>query len=946
MDIHGSYTTRTVLFGLFILLKGAVCTSGYTFNGVIRHFAVGNDKVFVATDSRLYQMKHDLVQEKIKDIKRLNSRHQNAVSILLPFEKNASVIICGNSDCGYCEVLDITDITRTIYREEDMPVGQLINESSVAFIVDVPKSDNLAYILVGSKDKDKDGVEHECLVFNNGVTLLNTHQSQRGGIFSQLDSTAVEANIKIPDVEWVDGFQVPSQFQSYLFANTGWRSSSPNKVVLFKMDNNNKKSEMTESLKVATLSCCEGQAPSKLVSSTFILFESSLLWMGIFRAEQPHNPENNTALAIYNITGIKLEDPPQEITCNPSCGSQKDNGKPAVPLAVVFKHNSMTSVAARRKGSWTALFIGTANGQLIKLVLDRNYRPGCVQVLYRSDDDRMVFPRMHFDPLDHNYIYIALRNQINRIAVTQCDKYKTLRDCISSMDPFCGWCGINNRCCIQEECPGSPWISISKDGFQKELVFFQVVSVTPGEINLNLHLYLDATESLPLTCTFQAGNVVLCNMSSPVPKCSCNFSEKRLSSDGLPINVRVNISSQTFIETLTVRNCPKITENVKSDAQCTACVSAGCYWNSSSRNCTWIPVSAMNESIQDICSESSSEGNYTPEILSLQPNEVSFHGKNNAEIKGKNLELVKRIRFQGYMECASKEKSVLERSADTLKFRIPDGNKGTAKVCVVTEDGRCHSSAIVTYYSLPTCTELQPGVTWSSGERKIHVSGSNLKFVDAVEIHTSSSEIFHSQDNKTFWFHAPNQRKFSDAGPSTVSLRVVNSTVVCPVNLIYQPDPEFTSFTASEVGNDMLVIIQKTEDLLNLTKADLNVWVSQDQKRFECIIEVVEPTVVICKISGAQDNKIKVDSLKIEFGKGPRIELRAGSGMRYQYLTLVTLIILILLGAVAGVFIHRKSQQRMNTQMNKHPETLENEIRMESRQALTVTSPTTSTGQE
>lgn len=64
-------------------------------------------------------------------------------------------------------------------------------------------------------------------------------------------------------------------------------------------------------------------------------------------------------------------------------------------------------------------------------------------------------------------------------------------------------------------------------------VFIFILSiVVHSQINLNLHLYLDATESLPLTCTFQAGNVDLCNMSSPVPKCSCNFSEKRLSSDG------------------------------------------------------------------------------------------------------------------------------------------------------------------------------------------------------------------------------------------------------------------------------------------------------------------------------------------------------------------------------------------------------------------------------
>lgn len=70
-------------------------------------------------------------------------------------------------------------------------------------------------------------------------------------------------------------------------------------------------------------------------------------------------------------------------------------------------------------------------------------------------------------------------------------------------------------------------------------------------------------------------------------------------------------------------------------------------------------------------------------------------------------------RFDLFCVSTVPRKSVLERSADTLKFRIPDGNKGTAKVCVVTADGRCHSSAIVTYYSPPTCTELQPGVTWS-----------------------------------------------------------------------------------------------------------------------------------------------------------------------------------------------------------------------------------------
>lgn len=56
---------------------------------------------------------------------------------------------------------------------------------------------------------------------------------------------------------------------------------------------------------------------------------------------------------------------------------------------------------------------------------------------------------------------------------------------------------------------------------------------------------------------------------------------------------------------------------------------------------------------------------------------------------------------------------VLERANNTLKFHIPSGNKETVRVCVVTADGRCHSTATVTYSSQPRCSELKPGVTWS-----------------------------------------------------------------------------------------------------------------------------------------------------------------------------------------------------------------------------------------
>lgn len=282
----------------------------YNFTGVIRHFAVGNGKVFVATDSKLHQMRHDLVEEKSKDIS--NNTHQNAVNILLPFEANKTLITCGTSECGYCEVLDINNITHTIYRETDLPFVPHVNESSVAFLVDYTTSSSKgAYMLVGKEHNVKvDG----CVVVEVAVTLRSTLQTQPGEIFSKTDD-GTEATVEIPGVKWVDGFQVSSQFQSYLFANV------KEKVFFLKMDNNVRKSNMTKYLKVATLHCCKDQPRKKLVSSTFFLSDSSLLWMGIFTAEHPDDPEN-TVLAIYNITAIRLYDPPGEFRCNPVCSEQ------------------------------------------------------------------------------------------------------------------------------------------------------------------------------------------------------------------------------------------------------------------------------------------------------------------------------------------------------------------------------------------------------------------------------------------------------------------------------------------------------------------------------------------------------------------------------------------------------------------------------------------------
>ncbi len=45
-------------------------------------------------------------------------------------------------------------------------------------------------------------------------------------------------------------------------------------------------------------------------------------------------------------------------------------------------------------------------------MLDEKFTPGCPIVLFKSDDERAVLPRMHFDPVDFRHIYIALKKQV------------------------------------------------------------------------------------------------------------------------------------------------------------------------------------------------------------------------------------------------------------------------------------------------------------------------------------------------------------------------------------------------------------------------------------------------------------------------------------------------------------------------------------------------------
>ncbi|RXN21259.1 plexin-C1-like protein [Labeo rohita] len=358
----------------------------------------------------------DLNEEKRKDI--TNAPHHNRVNILVPFDANGTLITCGTFENGYCEVLDINDITNRIYYENNILVGPRQDEKSVAFIAG-------RYLLVGKKDDDAKAQDDRYSVVN----LWNTVKSQPGGIFSKI-SEMTEASIEstMRDVEFVDGFQRVSPSESYLFLNA--KTDHERKVLVLWMNSSkDKKRDIIRSLQGATIRCCSDKVRPVLVASTIIPSVNNIIWAGVFSAQNQQDPENS-ALALYDISNVQGRTKGFCAYGENPCGSE--------------------------------------------LILDEKFTAGCPIVLYKSDDERAVLPKMHFDPVGFKHIYIALRKQLRRVSVVPCAKYSTLKECRAALDPLCGWCVNTPRCSTHEECSKSSWVSTPKESLQKQLVSFQV----------------------------------------------------------------------------------------------------------------------------------------------------------------------------------------------------------------------------------------------------------------------------------------------------------------------------------------------------------------------------------------------------------------------------------------------------------------------------------------
>ncbi|XP_022526471.2 plexin-D1 [Astyanax mexicanus] len=266
----------------------------------------------------------------------------------------------------------------------------------------------------------------------------------------------------------------------------------------------------------------------------------------------------------------------------------------ATPL---YEAPGISSVAVDNIHNHTVVFLGSSNGWLRKLSLLRNFTVANQWPL-RLAAGESVHHIMTFDPNDRNYLYLMTTHHLFRVQVAACDQYSSCSDCLSASDAYCGWCTLESRCSIQEECSSRglarSWISI-RDGPQQ----CPSMTFTPAEFSrtaniTNVGILVDGSvpdlNGLGLECHYGVGMATVATVhldegsakiqTCPLPPAS-RFPEIPLGEDHVvvPVAIRVNgtsVVSGSFI----IYDC-KRTGEIHSKTACTSCLSTNwrCNWD-------------------------------------------------------------------------------------------------------------------------------------------------------------------------------------------------------------------------------------------------------------------------------------------------------------------------------------------------------------------------------
>uniref|UniRef100_A0A452E7I3 Plexin-C1 n=1 Tax=Capra hircus TaxID=9925 RepID=A0A452E7I3_CAPHI len=734
-----------------------------------------------------------------------------------------------------------------------------------------------------------------------------------------------------------------------------------------------KSSEMLLFQGQAALHCGRGQPDGRRLLLSSSLVEALDVWAGVFSAatgeDQEKRSPTTTALCLFRMSEIQARTKicrwDFEIDNNENNCKNGDEPERVEPIASsTLIHSDLTSVYGTVVMNRTVLFLGTGDGQLLKVILGENLASNCPEVIYEIKEETPVFYKLVPHPKKNIYIYLTAGKEVRRIRVANCGKHKSCWECLAATDPHCGWCHSLQRCTFKEDCEhlnnSENWLDILSGA--KKCPQIHLFRSSKDKTTVTVVGSFSPRHSECVVKNVDTGRMLCKGKSVHNETCTCNI-PTRTAYKGM-------CAPLVFISILSER---RRQENLVSP-ECAGCIRTGCAWCKSERKCIH-PFTACDPSDykrnQDLCpvafqkwtppktagggrfkenmSNRTTWGLQVFSVKSIEPQKISTLGKSNVTVTGANFTEASNITMilKGTSTC---DKDVIQVShvlnSTHMQFSLPSSRKEMKDVCIQFDGGDCASVGSLSYIALPHCSLIYPATTWISGGQNITIMGRNFDVIDNLIF---SQEVKGNTENVALnsvseycmanycRFLAPSLK--SSKGPTnvTVKLRVQETALDCG-SLQYLDDPRFTGYRAeSEVDTELEVKIQKENDNFNISKEDIEITLFYGKNKslncsFENITRNQDLTTIFCKIKHiTAANSIATSSKKVHVKLGNlKLSVERESVLSPWYF-LIGLPILLVFVIFVAVGVTRHKSKELSRKQSQQLELLESELRKEIR---------------
>ncbi|XP_077326743.1 plexin-C1 [Lithobates pipiens] len=909
-----SPSASTLLCLLIRFTTDPVLSEGaFRFTHPIQNFVTGREHVVVATGDNLHLFNHTLQIQAVRcpgshngsDLceGREATSHMYYNKILLVY--NDTVLGCWNKHSNPCREYSVNNLT--LLQEYDNEIVSSNPEHTAAGFIF--QKDVISFVTAAPTKE--------------GAILL---REKSGVIFSI--RYRVQQNSQSPVLNVVDAFEWKGKFIFLYYPSNEMRARL---LVLDSDLSFNSQYNLT----------CGTETQRGVILSSFAFTSSgSFFWAGIFSTNNSASPDK-TALCIYNITILETRFRgciyTDFIAQNYDSCENYDNPLP-IHSKPTISHGDLTAVYVMEVQKTLVLFLGTGNGQLLKVILDSNYTASCPEVLHEFETEAAVFKTMHLDPVDNTYLYVATVNEIKRVRIAKCEQYQSCNECLTVADPHCGWCQLKKRCTMKADCTSSSatllenWIQKSED--YGKCLGIHVISADNSQITISLKKNPSLLgRNSSWSCEFQKDTgEVLCNGTAGQPSlnCSCAFITVQ-SSDRDVLTAKAASGHLEMLEHFQFNNCSQY-----SQSSCLECISNGCLYCIGESKCRSPMTPCAVKADETYCKTIEHMEAIGPscdvKIKSVSPDRITYAGKRNVLITGENLKNLTRLFLVGTSSCKPQEIQIKkeEHWNDTHAFISLPNAKEVKQLCVQCE-GRCQQGPNIFYESLPTCSVNDPKVVWLSGGRNLSLSGTNLDLADTFSINWNT---FH----KDFKCQVNNARCYFIAEPLSETTQILNINIHVEGNNIKcgtvhsKPDPVFTTFTAIDVGDAIELSIKKEKDELQIRADEIQVSINSNLTcKVRNITERPDDDIIFCKTERGSSKKIDVAKIEVEVVLGnytKKLDRLSGTSV-YIYILLV--IPLLLAVVIATCIITRYKSSQLSEQQRKKLEQLECDIRQEIR---------------